>query len=93
MACRYVSYESEFDVCSGHGQFHLGMTTILGCGYVLVTVQVVYDQAVFMSESEYYAPTGKVSSNLQQLIEEPELYLVARLPHLQQTSLELFLPG
>ena len=31
----------------------------------------MYDQAVFMSES------GKVSSNLQQLIEEPELYLVA----------------
>ena len=52
-------------------------STILGCGYVLVTVQVVYNRAVFMSESEYYAATGNVSSNLQQLIEEPELYLVA----------------
>ena len=52
-------------------------STILGCGYVLVTVQVVYDRAVFMSESEYFAATGKVSFNLQQLIEEPELYLVA----------------
>ena len=30
-----------------------------------------------MSESEYYAATGKVSSNPQQLIEEPELYRVA----------------
>ena len=52
-------------------------STVLGCGYVLVTVQVVYDRAVFMSESEYHVATGKVSSNLQQLIEEPELYHVA----------------
>ena len=30
-----------------------------------------------MSESEYHAATGKVGTNLQQLTEEPELYLVA----------------
>ena len=30
-----------------------------------------------MSESEYYAAAGKASCNRQQLIEEPELYLVA----------------
>ena len=30
-----------------------------------------------MSDSEYHAATRKVSSNFQQLIEEPELYFVA----------------
>ncbi len=30
-----------------------------------------------MSESEYYAATRKVVKNLQQLIDEPELYIVA----------------
>ena len=30
-----------------------------------------------MSESQFHAATGKVSTNLQQLIEEPELLIVA----------------
>jgi len=37
----------------------------------------VYDLAVFMTESEYLATSGEAVSNLQQLIEEPELYIVA----------------
>ena len=49
---------------------------ILGYGYVLVTVQVLYDRAVFMSESDYDTEAGRVVTNLQQLIEEPELYIV-----------------
>jgi len=37
----------------------------------------VYDLAVFMTESEYLATSEEAVSNLQQLIEEPELYIVA----------------
>ncbi len=53
-------------------------SSILGRGYILVVmVQVAYDLAVLMSESEYFAATRKVARNLQQLVEEPELYIVA----------------
>ena len=48
----------------------------MGHGYILITVQVVYDLAVFMTESEYLATSGEAVSNLQQLIEEPKLYIV-----------------
>jgi len=38
--------------------------------------QRLYDRAVFMSESDYDTEAGRVVTNLQQLIEEPELYIV-----------------
>ncbi len=52
-------------------------SSILGQGYILMTMHVVNDLAVFMSESEYLPVTGKVVTNLQQLVEEPELYIFA----------------
>lgn len=70
---RWVQYLQRSRTIS----FWYDPSTILGCGYVLVIVQVVYDRAVFMSDSEYHAATGKIGFNLQQLIEEPELYRVA----------------
>lgn len=42
-----------------------------------MTVQVVYDQALFLTEDEYSAAKGKVTRNVQQLVEEPEIYIVA----------------
>jgi len=45
--------------------------SILGSGYILVTVGVIFDPAVFMTEAEYQAKTGKKLSDIQQIIEEP----------------------
>ena len=50
-------------------------STILGHGYVLITVRVMYDQAVFKVESEL---EGHESiHNMQSFIEEPEIHLLA----------------
>jgi len=38
---------------------------------------VVHDPAVFVNETEYHTRTGKRVSNLQQQVEEPDLYLLA----------------
>ena len=50
---------------------------ILGAGYILVTVSIVYDPFVFLSDDEYKRKTGKHISNLQELIEQPQMYLLA----------------
>ena len=52
-------------------------STGLQTGYILFAVCVVYDQAVFLTESEYTAKTGKHADNIQALIEEPEVYMIA----------------
>lgn len=50
--------------------------SVLGRGYILVTVQVLYNLAVFMSEKQYHQATGMAAANLQQVVEEPELYII-----------------
>ena len=51
--------------------------SILGSGYILVTVGVIFDPAVFMSEAEYQAKTGKSLNDIQQIIEEPYIHMIA----------------
>ena len=50
-------------------------STILGHGYVLITVKVFYDTAVFKTESELQGYQS--FKNLQSFIEEPEIHLLA----------------
>ena len=50
-------------------------STILGHGYVLITVRVMYDRAVFKVESELQE--NKSFYNIQSFIEEPEIHLLA----------------
>ena len=51
--------------------------SILGSEYILVTVGVIFDSAVFMSEAEYQAKTGKSLNDIQQIIEEPYIHMIA----------------
>ena len=51
--------------------------SILGSGYILVTVGVIFDPAVFMSEAEYQVKTGKSLNDIQQIIEEPYIHMTA----------------
>ena len=50
---------------------------ILGHDYVLVTVKVVYDPAVFKSESDVDQRTAQSIPDLQAYIEEPEIHVLA----------------
>lgn len=50
-------------------------STILGAGYILMTVHVLYDSAVFLSNDEYERKTGE-NLNIQEVVEEPELYIL-----------------
>lgn len=49
-------------------------SSILGAGYILMTVHVLYDPAVFLNNSEYKDRTGD-SLDVQEIVEEPELYI------------------
>jgi hypothetical protein len=52
-------------------------STILGAGYILMTIHVLYDSAVFCSAEEYNRKAGKqCSRRIQEIIEEPEIYII-----------------
>lgn len=52
-------------------------STILGAGYVLMTIHVLYDPAVFLNYDEYTRKSGdSIQINIQQCIEEPEIYIL-----------------
>ena len=47
-------------------------SSILGHGYVLITIKVLYDRAVFKTENE-----RRTVQNVQSVVEEPEIHLIA----------------
>ena len=49
-----------------------GHATLLGLGVVMITVHVVYDPAVFYTQSEYITQ----SLNLQSTVESPSIYMI-----------------
>ena len=51
--------------------------TILRIGYILFAVWIVYDPIVFLTEVEYTAIKGQSISKLQEIIEEPLVYMIA----------------
>ena len=50
---------------------------ILGHDYVLVTVKIIYDPAVFKSVSDIDQTTAQSIPDLQAYIEEPEIHVLA----------------
>lgn len=50
--------------------------TVLSRGYILITINVIYDDAVFVTQSEIQ-DTNFTSSMLQHYIEEPEIHMIA----------------
>ena len=50
---------------------------ILGHDYVLVTVKIIYDPAVFKSVSDIYQTTAQSIPDLQAYTEEPEIHVLA----------------
>ena len=65
---------SQLERTRSLGMWH-DHSTILGHGYVLITVRVMYDRAVFKVESELQK--HKSFHNIQSFIEEPEIHLLA----------------
>ena len=61
-------------------------STIGNHSHLLVTVNVLYDPASFLSDEEYYLKCTK-NINVQATIEEPQLYLLARCPSNDQQIL------
>ncbi len=52
--------------------------TILGSGFVLITVHTLYDDAVFLTNEEYKEVSGKDGVDVQAEVEQPEIYLLSR---------------
>lgn len=50
-------------------------STILNNGLIMITVHVVYDKAVFLTNEEYHHKTGK-RANVQCQVEQPEIYML-----------------
>ena len=49
--------------------------TILNNGLIMITVHVVYDKAMFLTNEEYYHKTGR-RANVQCEVEQPEIYML-----------------
>lgn len=49
-------------------------STILKNGYILFAIRIVYDAAVFLTESEYSSLTLK---NIQETVEQPVIYIIS----------------
>ena len=52
-------------------------STILRTDYILFAMWVVYDPLVFLTDDEYTIITGQLISNVQEVIEEPVIYMIA----------------
>ena len=50
--------------------------TILGRGFIMITIHVIFDKAVFLTSTEYKEATGE-EVNVQAEVEQPEVYLLA----------------
>ena len=48
--------------------------------HILMTVSVMYDKAIFLTENEYYQKFNVEMKNIQSIIEEPFLYILSRCP-------------
>jgi hypothetical protein len=49
--------------------------TILRNGFIMITVHIVYDKAVFFTNEEYFNKTG-IRLNVQCEVEQPEIYML-----------------
>ena len=50
-------------------------STLVGRGYILFTTQLLYDQAVFLTNEEYKVKTGK-TLDIQTTVEEPAVTMI-----------------
>lgn len=58
-------------------------STILQTGYILFAVWVIYDPAIFLTGQEYAAKSGQSTRNIQEVIEQPAIYMIAPSSSLQ----------
>lgn len=66
-------------------------STILKQGYILFAVWVLYDPALFLTEEEYARKMGQSIKNMQALVEQPKIYMIA--PSTSSPSDQLSLTG
>ena len=52
-------------------------STILHTGYILFAIWILYDPMVFISEEKYAATYKQKITNLQEIVEEPVIYMIA----------------
>ena len=57
--------------------WHDHSTILLRTGYILFAVWVIYAPIVFFTDDEYASLSGQSVSNLQEVIEEPLIYMIA----------------
>ena len=63
--------------CTRHLAIWHDHSTILHTGYILFAVWIIYDPKVFISEEEYTSVYRQQITNLQEIIEEPVVYMIA----------------
>ena len=52
-------------------------STVANHGYLLCLVSVLYDHAVYLTNVEYKAKSGKIA-DVQELVEKPSIHLIAQ---------------
>ena len=61
-------------------------STIGGHGYIVITISVMFDVAVFFSDEEYFLKYGE-NVCVQSIVEKPSLYIIGRSPSNDQQLL------
>ena len=73
----YSECRDEPSQCTRHITIWHDHSTILHTGYILFTIWTIHDPKLFISEDEYAALSGQQITNLQEVIEEPMVYMIA----------------
>ena len=68
----HKAYQTKRNLAIWHNH-----STILQTGCILFAVWIVYDPIVFLTEKECTCQTSKSVSNLQEIIKEPLIYMIA----------------
>ena len=65
-----ATYKRNFVVWGDH-------SSILNSGYMLYTAKVIFSETIFYTDEEYFVKFGR-KLNIQSVVEQPEIYIVAK---------------
>ena len=69
---RFYNYQSTRSLALWHDH-----ATLLGIGFIMVTVHVMYDPAVFFTDEEYIAQNKATDISIQSEVEQPEIHMLS----------------
>jgi len=64
-------------------------STVLGVGYIVVTIHALYDLAVYLSNDKFQRMNPHEKQSIQEIVEMPEVYIIPASTGAQSDQLGL----